>query len=327
MAETAPSFVRLTGPQPAGVAVFRLWCAPELVKGFVGGKAVPAVTHLTYCKFFEDSDRAIVLDDILLVCVAPQVFELHFHGGRYITDRAKQILETRGFREVDHGFQSDFERALPLARTRLAMKVLLAQPANWAAREPDRTNKALYRLLHPPVVALLGVPNVGKSSLANRLFIEHRSITADLPGTTRDWVGAEAMLEGLVVKLADTPGLRDSADPIERMAIEQAGPVVSGADLQVLVLAADRDLEPQLDLIDRFPSAMLVANKSDLSASEFGVKRFHEAALGRPIHRVSAVSGRGVDSMRVAVRNLLLHTDDPEALAGQSLGYFAGHFR
>ena len=99
--------------------------------------------------------------------------------------------------------------ALPLAKTEQAVRVLLAQPAAWKSiSDPkkildDPSGKWLTQL---PRVAIVGPANVGKSTLANQLFGQTRSITADLPGTTRDWVGEIANLDGLAVMLIDTPG-------------------------------------------------------------------------------------------------------------------------
>ena len=122
--------------------------------------------------------------------------------------------------------------ALPLARTDLGVRTLLAQRRHGAeamstlyAAAIGRilADRSLDHLLHPPRVAIVGAPNVGKSTLANQLFAQERSITADLPGTTRDWVGEIANIDGLAVTLVDTPGVRDTADAIEREAIDRSG--------------------------------------------------------------------------------------------------------
>jgi len=127
---------------------------------------------------------------------------------------------------------------------------------------------SLMRLLHPPRVAIVGAPNVGKSTLANRLFAQERSITADVPGTTRDWVGEIANVDGVPVMLLDTPGVRETRDEIERTAIDRSRREVAGADLVVLVLDVSRPLEPeQSPLLREFPGALLVANKSDRPAA------------------------------------------------------------
>ena len=155
-------------------------------------------------------------------------------------------------------------------------------------------DRALWWLLHPPRVAVVGVANVGKSTLANQLFAQERSITADLPGTTRDWVGEIADVNGLAVMLVDTPGLRATADPIERAAIDRGREQIAAADLVVLVLDPTRPLEPeQAALVDAYPSALPVVNKTDRPA---------EWEMQRPgVIRTVGTTGEGVDELRRAV--------------------------
>lgn len=216
-----------------------------------------------------------------------------------------RVAGWRDVPELAHDTPDAFERdvlsAFPLATTDCAARALLAQRSAWkghflrhglrfpddwhdfwrdVARAPHparsagveevRTlagDRSLWRLLHPATVALVGPANVGKSTLANRLLAHERSIVADLPGTTRDWVGERADLDGLPVLLVDTPGLRRTVDSVESAAIARSAEVVRSADLVVLVLDATRPLEgEQRELLNRFASAVRVANKCDLSA-------------------------------------------------------------
>src|SRR5262249_1921724 len=99
---------------------------------------------------------------------------------------------------------------------------------------------------------------------ANQLFGQERSITADLPGTTRDWVGEIANINGLAVMLVDTPGLRQTQDEIEQAAIERSQAQIERSQLVVLVLDATRPLEPeQMPLNRAYTDAIRVINKSD----------------------------------------------------------------
>ena len=127
---------------------------------------------------------------------------------------------------------------------------------------PD--DRSLWFLLHPPQVAIVGAANVGKSTLANQLFAQERSITADIPGTTRDWVGEIANLDGLPVMLIDTPGIRATDDAIEQQAIATSGAIITASELIVLVLDASRPLVgEQRALIERWPDAVRVINQVD----------------------------------------------------------------
>ena len=142
--------------------------------------------------------------------------------------------------------------------------MLLNQPAAWqkefdaAAMLKDMT---LWRLLHPPKIAIIGEPNVGKSTLANRLFGQQRSITADVPGTTRDWVGEMADIGGLPAMLIDTPGLRETDDPIERGAISASGEKIREADLLIEVL--DATWPRPVSLPENAEGRIVVINKID----------------------------------------------------------------
>jgi small GTP-binding protein len=112
-------------------------------------------------------------------------------------------------------------------------------------------------------VAIIGIPNVGKSTLANQLFAQERSITADLPGTTRDWIGELANIDGLPVVLVDTPGLWPTDDPVEQLAIRRSRPVIAAAALVILVLDPTQPRAAQDRLATEYPAALRILNKSD----------------------------------------------------------------
>lgn len=122
-------------------------------------------------------------------------------------------------------------------------------------------------LIEPWKVVLAGPPNAGKSSLINQLMGYQRAIVYDQPGTTRDVVTARTAIGGWPVELADTAGLRASAQPAEAMGIELAEQSLASADVKLLVfdLVEPFGRESQA-LADRFPGALIVHNKSDLAS-------------------------------------------------------------
>lgn len=93
-------------------------------------------------------------------------------------------------------------------------------------------------LAHPWNVVLAGAPNVGKSSLLNALLGYRRAITFDAPGTTRDVVAAETVIDGWPLRISDTAGMRHSEDHIERHGVQSARRAAQAADVVVLVTAA-----------------------------------------------------------------------------------------
>ena len=118
-------------------------------------------------------------------------------------------------------------------------------------------------------VALVGRPNVGKSSLLNRLSRRERAIVTDLPGTTRDLLESEIVLEGVPITLLDTAGIRSTNDAVEQLGIARSHDALASADLVVLLfdLADGWTAEDQL-LREQIPADvphLLVGNKADLS--------------------------------------------------------------
>jgi tRNA modification GTPase len=203
--------------------------------------------------------------------------------------------------DPDSPLEAEILSHLPMAQTELGVRVLLGQRREWSKLEaflPDLielrrilSNTTLDCLLRPRRVAIVGAANVGKSTLANQLFARERSITADVPGTTRDWVGEIANINGLPVMLLDTPGLRETDDPIEAAAIRGSAQEIGRADATMLVIDASRPLEgEQSRLLERFPSAVRVVNKVD-------------KPWGWPIDSLSALAtvattGQGIDGLR-----------------------------
>ena len=118
-------------------------------------------------------------------------------------------------------------------------------------------------------VALVGRPNVGKSSLLNRLSRRERAIVTDLPGTTRDLLESEIVLQGVPITLLDTAGIRSTNDAVEQLGIARSHDALASADLVVLLfdLVDGWTAEDQL-LREQIPADvphLLVGNKADLS--------------------------------------------------------------
>ncbi|HZQ54392.1 MAG TPA: tRNA uridine-5-carboxymethylaminomethyl(34) synthesis GTPase MnmE [Bryobacteraceae bacterium] len=148
-------------------------------------------------------------------------------------------------------------------------------------------------------LAIVGRPNVGKSSLFNRLLEQERAIVTEIPGTTRDLVSEATSLEGIPVKLVDTAGIREAGELVESLGIERSYQAIADADLTLLVfdLSAEFTGEDQAlleKLEDRRP--LLVGNKRDLA------KRFSKDL---DLFPVSAVTGEGIAELRLAILNRL----------------------
>ena len=115
-------------------------------------------------------------------------------------------------------------------------------------------------------VALVGKPNVGKSSLLNALLGESKAIVTDIAGTTRDVVEGEINLNGVVLHLLDTAGIRESTDQVESIGVNKSKEAINKADLVIVLLDASKELDKQdkdiLDLVKDIPH-VIVYNKAD----------------------------------------------------------------
>ena len=115
-------------------------------------------------------------------------------------------------------------------------------------------------------VVLTGRPNVGKSSLLNALIGEERAIVTNVPGTTRDTIREEIILDGMPVILTDTAGIRETEDPIEKMGVDRSRKAAREAEMALLVLDASEPMTAEdRDLLMELPEdGAVVLNKTDL---------------------------------------------------------------
>jgi len=145
-------------------------------------------------------------------------------------------------------------------------------------------------------VAIVGSPNVGKSSLFNRLVEQDRAIVTDIPGTTRDTLTESIEVGGIPVVLTDTAGLRETRDSIESLGIERSRRAISDADVILNVVDATGPDGPSL--VESETPQLLVFNKSDLVAA-------NELKTGINEINVSALTGQGLDELRAGILKLL----------------------
>src|SRR3954453_458038 len=146
------------------------------------------------------------------------------------------------------------------------------------------------RLREGLLVAILGAPNAGKSSLLNLLAGREAAIVSARAGTTRGVGGGRRDLGGVPVTLADTAGLREAADEIEAEGVRRARRRAEEADLILAVFAADRAPDPET-LAWVQPGVLVLANKSDLAPAP-------EAIGGLAPISVSARTGEGLATLR-----------------------------
>ncbi len=228
------------------------------------------------------------------------------HAGRAVMERLVGELRAAGIEECSHvpagelypearsGVEAMALAALSRAASPMAVNLLLAQHRLWSmpgAQSDPARDRVLNRLIEPAMVVAVGGANIGKSSLLNALAGRSVAVVADMPGTTRDHVGAMLDLAGLVVCFVDTPGLRDTRDEIELAARACALEVAARADL--LLLCADATAD--------YPVA-----PGGAPGLRVGLRRDLGPAPSAPDVETAATRGEGLADLVAAIRERLV---------------------
>ncbi|MBE3579697.1 MAG: tRNA uridine-5-carboxymethylaminomethyl(34) synthesis GTPase MnmE [Caldanaerobacter subterraneus] len=155
--------------------------------------------------------------------------------------------------------------------------------------------------------AIIGKPNVGKSSLLNALLKENRAIVTDIPGTTRDIIEEYLSVKGIPIKLIDTAGIRDTDELVEKIGVERSKEVLGEADLVLFVIDASRELSKEdYEIFDILTgkNIIFVLNKIDLpkKIDEEELRNFTKDGI---IVEVSTVKKIGLEKLEETIYNLV----------------------
>lgn len=159
-------------------------------------------------------------------------------------------------------------------------------------------------------LAIVGKPNVGKSSLLNAMLERDRAIVTDMPGTTRDVIEDFLNVNGLPLRVMDTAGIRESHDLAEIEGVKRSLKALEGADIVLAVLDAGRPFdEADKEVIERIKDkkTLIVINKADIENTAFS---YQPSAFS--LHswvRVSALKGYGIDDLKNLIFSLLVNRD------------------
>lgn len=154
--------------------------------------------------------------------------------------------------------------------------------------------------------AIVGRPNVGKSSLLNSLVQENRAIVTNIPGTTRDVLEEYVNVRGVPLKLIDTAGIRDTDDVVEKIGVERSRQMLQEADLILLVLNYAEPLHKEdkaLIEMTRKHETIIIVNKTDLP-KKLQVDQVKQLAKDTPIISTSLLHEEGVDQLEEAIADL-----------------------
>lgn len=286
--------------------------------------------RLVFGRWLPADDRG---EELVVSRLADEHIEVHCHGGTAAAELVLSTLENLGARRLSPGdwlrtgepdvIAAEARAALAHAKTERTALILLDQYHGALRREVEavidclasgddltgerrlsrlsQLGKAGLHLTTPWRVAIVGPPNVGKSSLMNALVGYSRSIVFDQPGTTRDLVRAETAFDGWPLELIDTAGLRETEDAIESAGVERAEQAMTSADLCLRISDSLEftDMRDDCDVIIHADIAELaVFNKIDLLPEP--------TAFIWPGPKVSAKTGRGLPELMQSIVQSLL---------------------
>jgi tRNA modification GTPase len=171
----------------------------------------------------------------------------------------------------------------PIAPERIAAQL---ETASAQIRHLVATAPSAERLREGALMVFAGRPNVGKSSLFNALLGSERALVTEIPGTTRDAIEAHTDFLGWPVRLADTAGLWEAPERIDRLSVDVSRRYLAAADLVLLCVEAGREVGADESAIARERPSLLIRTKADLA---------REPGEGLP---VSALTGEGIGGLR-----------------------------
>lgn len=225
----------------------------------------------------------------------------------------QEILETLAQVEVNIDYP-EYDDVEEMTTRLLLEKAAHVQAQIQALLQTAQQGKILREGLN---TAIIGRPNVGKSSLLNHLLREEKAIVTDIAGTTRDVIEEYVNVRGVPLKLIDTAGIRETEDVVERIGVERSRKALSEADLILLVLNQSEELSPedrQLIEITTGTKRIILLNKADLP-SKLNRTELEEHVVGDAVFDVSVLQNDGLDQLEKALADLFFggQTADKDA--------------
>ena len=212
----------------------------------------------------------------------------------------KRLLDLLSYIEYSINFTEDLQEELSYEPILEKGQALLEEMSK--LRDSSNRGRMIKEGIH---MAILGKPNVGKSSLLNALIRENKAIVTDIPGTTRDVVEESIDLNGIVLRISDTAGIRESEDLVESLGIERSKEIIKDADLLLTVFDASKELDEEdekiLSLL-KDKKVIILLNKTDLGCViEKTDERFPQEAM---IIEMSIKERKGIDILEESILDL-----------------------
>jgi len=166
--------------------------------------------------------------------------------------------------------------------------------------------------------SIIGKPNVGKSSLLNNLLEEEKAIVTDIAGTTRDIVEGQITLNGILLNIIDTAGIRDTSDKVEALGVKKSLKIMEEADLLLFMINNNEEITPDLESLlskNKNRNIIIIINKTDLETkiNVDNLKQYSENIV-----KISIKNNQGIDKLKEKIMEMFninkLETKDPTYL-------------
>ncbi len=318
LGEGAIGIVRLSGTDSFSIAQ----------KIFKGKDLTKVASHTLNYGHIVDPQTGKVMDEVMVGAMkSPKTFtrediiEINTHGGIAVTNEILQLAIREGARLAEPGeftkraflngrvdlTQAEAVMDIIRAKTDKAMNIAVKQLDGSLSDLINNTRQEILNTLAQVEVregistAIIGRPNVGKSSLLNNLLREEKAIVTDIAGTTRDVIEEYVNINGVPLKLIDTAGIRETDDIVEQIGVERSKKALKEADLVLLVLNTSEPLttqDRQLLEISQDTNRIILLNKTDLPEA------IETEELPEDIIRISVLKNQNIDKIEERINNL-----------------------
>ncbi|MFP3770001.1 tRNA uridine-5-carboxymethylaminomethyl(34) synthesis GTPase MnmE [Enterococcus faecium] len=222
----------------------------------------------------------------------------------------QEILETLAQVEVNIDYP-EYDDVEELTTKLLLEKAQMIQQRIQALLATSKQGKVLREGLS---TAIIGRPNVGKSSLLNHLLREEKAIVTDIAGTTRDVIEEYVNVRGVPLKLIDTAGIRETEDVVERIGVERSRKALAEADLILLVLNQSEPLTAEDEQLLEATSGLkriILLNKTDLPV-QLEQEKLKKLIENEPVFSISVAKNDGLDRLESAISDLFFSGETGE---------------